>query len=161
MHLGDDEYDDDEVGDYPIGSARGRLFWSMVWSTPSLAIASLLLGFASLTIIQAADEIGDTALFGSHSRNPSNLVQLRVTAGVRLVIALIALGLALTGATRLLAGYTDAAAADEPAPESTEPQWVRAVVGAAFLIALIAALVNVVALIYALQASTPSGSPFG
>ena len=119
-----------------------------------------MLSLASLTIIQAADEIGEAALLGSHSRNPSNLLQLRVTAGVRLAITLIAIGLAIAGATRLLALDRDADTADGSGPESTEPRWIHAVVGAACLTALIAALVNLVSLIYALQATTPSGNPF-
>jgi hypothetical protein len=164
MHLGDDdEYGndgDDEAAEDSVYSGRWHPFWSLVWSTPSLAIASLVLGLASLTIVQAATEIGDSALLGSHSRNPSNLLQLRVTAAVRLVIALIAVGLAIAGATRLLALDREAAAADELGPEPPESRWVHAVIGAACLTALIAALVNVVSLIYALQATTPSGSPF-
>jgi hypothetical protein len=165
MHT-EEPYDDagSDAAAYP--GLIGQL-WRLVWSAPSLAIASLVLGLGSLTIIQAADEIGETALFSSTSGAPSNLTELRIAAGIRLVIACIGLVFASISAIRLLTGYLDdddgEAGDDDDANGAlvSGPLWVRAVAGAGFLTCLVAGLLSLASLVYALHATTPPSSGFG
>jgi hypothetical protein len=151
MHLGEEplgDDDDDYQWRYP-----GRLgeFWRLAFSAPSLAIASVLIGLASLTVSQSADDIGETALFSSKSHNPSTLTELRVSSAVRLVIAVVALVMAVAAGLR-------AAAADEDVDdedvddERPRPSWLGAVAGAAFVVSLVAVIVSGVAFGYALHA---------
>jgi hypothetical protein len=152
MNLHDDPLGDDP-DDYPVYPGRAGELWRLAFSAPSMAIASLAIGFASLTIVQAADEIGETSLFTSNSNNLSNLTQIRVTAAVRLVLAVIAIGLALASGLRL------SAADDDEEPQS--PLWIRAVAGAGFLVALIAVIFSAGSLIYALHAHAAANNALG
>jgi hypothetical protein len=142
----------DDPDDYPAYQGRVGELWRLAFSAPSLAIASLVISFASLTVIQAADEIGETALFSSSSNNPSNFTEIRVSAAVRLVIAVFAIGIAIASGVRLLATEED--------DEAVTPLWVRAVAGAGFVVALVAVIVSAGSLIYALQAHTAATSGF-
>jgi hypothetical protein len=147
MHLGDDPPGEDDE-DYPVYPSRIGDFWRLAFSAPSLAIASLVIGLASLSVIQAADEIGETALFSSQSNNPSNLTELRVSAAVRLAVAAVAIILATASGLRLLNA--------DPDDETAAPTWVRAVAGAGFVVALVAVIVSGGSLVYALQANVGS-----
>lgn len=152
MSQGDDPLGEEDGDDYPYYPSRAALLWRLAFSAPSLAVASLVIAFVSLTVVQAAEEIGELVLFTSNSDNPSNLTQLSVSAAVRLVIALVAVGLAVASGLRLLTADRD----DEP----SDPLWVRAVAGAGLVVALLAALVAGGELIYALQAHVPPNSNF-
>jgi hypothetical protein len=145
MHLGEEPNGDDE--DYQSYPGRLSELWRLAFSAPSLAIASLFIGLASLTVIQSAEEIGETAVLGSSSQNPNDLTQLRVSAGVRLVIAAVALVMAIAAGRRSLSADADDADGEPP-----NPSWLGAVAGAGFVVSLVAVIVSGVSLGYALQA---------
>jgi hypothetical protein len=152
MNLHDDPLGDDP-DDYPVYRGRAGELWRLAFSAPSMAIASLLIGLASLTIVQAADEIGEIFLFTSNGNNLSNLTEIRVGGAVRLVIAVIALTLAVACGLRVLA------ADDDEEPES--PLWVRSLAGAALVVALVAVILSASSLIYALEAHASASNNFG
>lgn len=161
MHT-EEPFDDDDASYSAYPGLSGRL-WAMVWSAPALGITSLVLGLAALTIVQAADEIGETSLFSSSASTPSDLTEIRTAAAVRLALALLGVLLAAIAGVRLLTSVPDAEATDddESDDEIDGPLWLRAVVGAGFLVSLFAALLCLASLIYALQAKSPPSNGFG
>jgi hypothetical protein len=148
MHLGEDPIGDDR-DDLPAYRNRPRELWDLAVSAPSLAIASLAVGIASLTIVQASQELGEAVLFSAQSKNPSDLTELRVSAGVRLFLALVAAVLAVSSGMRLRAPDVD----DEPA----DPLWLRGVSGAGLLVALVSIIVTGAALIYVFRVNPGAG----
>jgi hypothetical protein len=151
MHLGDDPIgaeDGDDSVPYPN---RARELWRLASSAPAMAISSLAIGFASLTVVQVSTELGEAVLFGSQGRNPSNLTQLRVSAAVRLVLALVAATFAIASGMRLRATDTD----DEPA----DPLWLRAVAGAGLVVAVVSIIATGASLIYVFHVHP--GAAFG
>jgi hypothetical protein len=143
MHLGDDPPGEDD-DDYSVYPSRAGEFWRLALSAPSLAIAALVLGLAALTVVQSAEEIGETALFSSQSNHPSDLTQLRVAAAVQFAVAAVAIILAVASGLRLLS--------TDPDGEVSGPTWARAVAGAGFVVALVAVMVTGGSLVYSLQA---------
>jgi hypothetical protein len=149
MHLGDDPIgaeDGDDSVPYPN---RARELWRLASSAPALAISSLVIGFASLTIVQVSEELGEAVLFSGQGKNPSDLTQLRVSAAVRLVLALVAAALAIASGMRLRAVDTD----DEPA----DPLWLRAVAGAGLVVAVLSIIVTGASLIYVFRIHPGAG----
>jgi hypothetical protein len=135
-----DSQDDEDREDYP--PSRAAELYRLAVSAPAMGLAALGAALASLTIVVAAQEIGEAVLFGSH-KNPSNLTALRVSAAVRLGIGLVAFGLAFASGVRVrMTGADD---------ESTDPLWVRAVIGAALILALLSIVLSGVELIYTLS----------
>jgi hypothetical protein len=146
MHLGDESLGDDG-GDYGPYPGRARRLWRQALSAPALAIASLVVGFISLSVLEDADLLGEVALFGGSS-NQSNLTQLRVSAAVRLIVAVIAIALAVASGLRLISEDFDG--------ERADPSWVRAAAGAGLVVSVLGALLAAITLIYALQAHVPT-----
>jgi hypothetical protein len=151
MHLGDDPIGDEDGDDSVPYPNRARELWHLASSAPAMAISSLAIGFASLTVVQVSTELGEAVLFGGHARNPSNLTQLRVSAAVRLVLALVAATLAIASGMRLRATDTD----DEPA----DPLWLRAVAGAGLVVAVVSIIATGASLIYVFHVHP--GAAFG
>jgi hypothetical protein len=121
-----------------------------VFSPSALAIASLLTGFAALTVTRAADVIGEALLFSSKNLNGGELTNVRGQAFVQLVVAAVALLLGLGSALRLTApSVRHSDADDEEELNDGDPLWVRAIAGGAVLIAVIAIVAAGVALIEA------------
>jgi hypothetical protein len=160
MHLGEDPLGDGD-DDLPVYPSRAGRIWRLAWSTAALAIASLVMGLASLTIIEASEEIGETALFSSHANTPSELTQIKVSAFVRLVIAVIGIALALAAALRFRDADSIDPDDDDELDAEPDPSWVGGVVGAGFLVSIIAAIVAATSLIYALSTHLASGNGFG
>jgi hypothetical protein len=152
MHLGEDPIGDDDDDLRPYRN-RPRELWDLAVSAPALAIASVVLGFASLTVVQASEELGEAVLFSANSKNPSDLTQLRVSAAVRLLIALVAAVLAISSGMRLRATDVDDPDNDRPA----DPLWLRGVTGAGLLVALVSIIVTGVALIYVFRVNPGAG----
>jgi hypothetical protein len=155
--------------DPPAFARRTPLVVGLMGSPAALAIASLGLSLAALSIVQAASEIGD--VYFESARHASSLGAFRVASGVRLGVALVALILAVIAAVRQvpdpLTSYlrNDGAAQDDElsATESAEvaPVWSRFVVGAALLLAVAAVLVNAAAFAYGMASHASGSSPFG
>jgi hypothetical protein len=149
MHQDDDSLGDDE--DFAVYPGRGREVLHLAVSAPALAIAALVLAFLPLGFMQAAQDAGDTALFSSNSNQISDLRVYRVAGAVRLAMAVVALVVAgIAGARLRLAEFDD---------DPVDPYWVRAVVGAALVVAVVAVVVSAAVLLYALQVHT--GKSFG
>ncbi len=71
MHLGDESLGDDG-GDYGPYRGRARRLWRQALSAPALAIASLVVGFISLSVLEDADLLGEVALFGGAATSPTS-----------------------------------------------------------------------------------------
>jgi hypothetical protein len=142
MHLGDDSLGDDE-GDYSHYPGGAGQLWRQAFSAPALAIASLVLGLVSLAVLQEADLIGEIALLGSNGSAPSNLTDVRISALVRLVVAVIAIAMAVASGLRVVTAELD--------DEFADPPWVQAIAGAALIVAVASAILAAITLVYALQ----------
>jgi hypothetical protein len=126
-------------------------------SAPALALAAIIVATATLISMSAANDIAEARVESSHHFN--NLDVIRWTAGTRLVMAGIALLLALLAGAqfaRELPGtrYTFSDSDDDAVetPEGAEPPTsLKLLVGSAFLVAVLAVVLNAVALIFALS----------
>jgi hypothetical protein len=151
MHLGDEPIGDgdDDGDDHPPRRSGIDDLWRLAVSAPALAVASIGIGLASLTIVVAAQEFGEAVLFSAHGQNPSNLTELRVSAAIRLGIAIVAALLAVASGLRLHTSTVDEDAAD--------PIWVRAAAGAGLVIAVMSILVSGAELIYVFRIHPGAG----
>jgi hypothetical protein len=140
MHLGGESLGDDDGDDDDYQPSRPAELWRLAVSAPALGLASLVVAFASLTLVQASEEFGEAVLIGGAGQNPSAITQLRVSAAVRLGLAVVALILAVASGLRLRASDLDDV---EP-----DPLWIRVVTGAGLVVALLSVVVTGAELIY-------------
>ena len=87
---GDEGDEDDGNDDYLPPIQRRASVIGVATSAPALAIAGLVIGLASLTILRPADEIGD-AVQASAARSVTDLSEIRAIAVVQLIAAVVAL----------------------------------------------------------------------
>jgi hypothetical protein len=148
MHQDDD---DDVVGsDEDLSFRPPTHLFALVFSPSALAIASLVVGFAGLTITRAADVIGQAVLFSSKNLNNGELTNARAQAVVQLVVGGVAVLLGLAAALRVdgpSLRFTDGETDEEV--DDGDPLWVRALAGGAILVAVVAVLLAASALIEA------------
>jgi hypothetical protein len=157
MHTGDDDQIGDDEGYSSYSRERAGLV-AMMLSAPSLAIASLVIGFASLSAFRAADLIGETALITSKSKNLSQLTELRAIAYVQVIAAIVALALAIAAGLRVHGLVADDDAVDD---NLADPTWIRALVGAALIVAVLAVIAGAGTLIYTVHAHASKQNLFG
>ena len=146
-----DEYDDDggEV-DLP-GSTVG----SLVFSPAALALAAFGVGLVSMAQVQAATDIADTYFATRTAQHLTTLSAIRLSTTVRLVLAVIAVVLAWVAAARLRREEIDAfldadgESVEDDLEAAEAPRWVRALVGGAVVLAVVAVLLAAVAFGYA------------
>jgi hypothetical protein len=157
MHTGDDDpIGDDE--DYPSYSRERAGLAAMMLSAPSLAIASLVLGFASMTAFRSADLIGESTLISSKAKHLSQLTELRAIAYVQVIPAVVALVLAIAAGLRVNGVVADDDNVDDGL---ADPTWIRALVGAALIVAVLATIATAAALIYTVHAHASKQNVFG
>jgi hypothetical protein len=125
-------------------------------SAPALALASLITATATLVVVSAANDIAEAKFYSA--RGLDNLAQLRWVAGGRLVVAVLALLLAVLAGFRYsrdlpVTRYTFSPDGEEAVEsiEGTEPaRWIRYLVGAAAVVAILAIVINGVAVLMTL-----------
>jgi hypothetical protein len=117
-------------------------------SAPAFALAALITATATMLNMSAATEIAEAKLL--NSSGVDNVTLVRWEVGVRLIVALVALLLALLAGLRYsrelpATRYTFSADGEE-AEESTEGTeaagWVKLLVGAAVVVAILAIVLN-------------------
>jgi hypothetical protein len=154
--LGDNSLDDADLPDF---ASRSGLIIRLIASPPALAVASLVIAMAALMTMAAATEIGD--VYVNTAKHATTNAFFRLASGVRLGVSLIAMLLAVVAAMRQipdpLSSYlqseddVDADLSAIPAGSVDEvAQWIRTLIGAALVVALLAVVVNGAAFFYAL-----------
>ena len=166
MH-GDDSLDDVDLPDF---ASRSGLIVRLMGSPPALAVASLVIAMAALMTMAAASEIGD--VYVNTAKHATTNAFFRLASGVRLGVSLIALLLAVVAAMRQipdpLSRYlksegdvdADLSAIAAGSAEDVSP-WIRTLIGAALVVALLAVLVNGAAFFYALATHSSQNPGFG
>jgi hypothetical protein len=138
-------------------------------SAPAIALAALITATATMLNMAATSEIAEAKLFSTSGVD--NIAVLRWESGTRLIVAVIAFLLAVLAGLRFshdlpATRYTFSADGEE-ATESIEgteaPGWVRFLVGGAFVVAVLAIVLNGVALLMTLglHMSPNFGAPLG
>jgi hypothetical protein len=145
MHQEGDDALGDEVADTFDPSGGGLL--KRAFSAPALAVASLVVGFAALTSLASASDIGYAALIRTKTPTPYEGALYRVNALVHVVIALLAIGLAVASGTRLLP--------PDPDDNVADPLWARAVAGAGLVVGLVGLVLAAVAYLDLMHAHPP------
>jgi hypothetical protein len=144
--------------DYPPYQGSRTGWASLAFSAPAMALASLLLSFATLTVMQTASEVGDLVYFNNGTPG-GTLSQLRVSVGVRLGVGLVGLLLAVLAAVQIH-DDEDLGAEDADLALPGDPLWVRGVTGAALLISVGSVVLSAGALIYSLSVHNHLGGGF-
>ena len=165
---------------YAVGQTQWQRIAGVVAAPVALGIASLVVAMASLMITEPTSEIGDVALFTRIGNPDGNLLELRWASGLRALVALIALIIAVVAA-RLLVGQRATVRIAESAPEADDsasldaieaaaiaalpvpPQASVAIVGSAVLVSLVSVVLNLAAWWYAMAAHIPQqgNTPLG
>jgi hypothetical protein len=126
-------------------------------SAGALALSALITATATMLNMSVVDDIADAKLYSSHGIN--NLEAIRWAAGIRLVVACVALLLAVLAGLRYSRDqpairYTFTADGEE-ATESVAgveaPGWVRLLVGSSVVVSLLAILLNATVMVLALH----------
>jgi hypothetical protein len=126
-------------------------------SAGALALSALITATATMLNMSVVNDIADAKLYSSRGIN--NLEAIRWAAGIRLVLACVALLLAVLAGLRYsraqpVTRYTFTADGEE-ATESIEgvdaPGWVRMLVGSSVVVSVLAILLNATALVLALH----------
>jgi hypothetical protein len=158
---------------YPVGPSQVARIARLVVVPAALGLASMVLAAGSMMIMYPASEIGDVAFFTRVANPDGNLLELRWSAGLRALVALVAIALAITAA-RLLIGRRPWVRVSASAPEADDPASLdtlekdalaarpavapshAAIVGAALLLSVLSFAFNAAAFGYAMSSHIPT-----
>jgi hypothetical protein len=165
-----DRPEDNQPISYAIGPGPLARLLGVAAAPPALGIASLVISLATLMVVDSASEIGDVHYY-LHETSGAPLAEFRWGSGIRMGLALVALGLAIAGIRMLLGPRpkltvgvedldADPAALDEMeaavlANATAPPAWMAAVVGSGLLVSVVALAMNAAAFGYAMASHSP------